>query len=146
MRGVLGALLIVSLRPNKFLCLLGAFAGSPRALQECAWAFGIQFVFMICFPSARARGRFGRFAKRFTAPEEVSLFFGCRRLLGARVADCAWAAGVCLSLGMFRIRTHAWRFGRSAERFAAPEEVSLFFECLRLLGARVADCTWAAGV
>ena len=44
-RGVLDALLSVSLRPNKFLCLLGAFAGSPRALQECAWASGVQFVF-----------------------------------------------------------------------------------------------------
>ncbi len=81
---------------------------------------------------------FGRFAGRFTAPEEVSLFFGCLRLLAAPVAYCAWAAGVCLSLGMSRIRAHARRFGRSAERFAAPEEVSLFFGCLRLLAARVA--------
>ena len=50
-----------------------------------------------------------------------------------------------LWVGMFRKSVHARRFGRSAERFTAPEEVALFFECLRLLGARVADCTWAAG-
>jgi hypothetical protein len=37
-------------------------------------------------------------------------------------------------------------FGASAERFTAPEEVALLFECLCLLVARVADCAWAAGV
>ena len=64
-------------------------------MQECAWAYGIQFVFLICFPSARARGRFGRFAERFTAPEEVSLFF--------RVPSFARCARRLLRLGRGRL-------------------------------------------
>lgn len=30
--------------PKKFLCFLGAFACSPRALLDCAWAAGVQSV------------------------------------------------------------------------------------------------------
>ena len=92
-RGVLGALLSVSLRPNKFLCLLGAFAGSPRALQECAWASSVQFLFLICFPNARARGVLGALLSVSPRPKKLLCFFECLRLLGARVADCTWAAG-----------------------------------------------------
>ncbi len=76
--GVLGALLSVTLRPNKFLCLLGAFAGSPRAMQECAWAAGPR-AFSLCLGitfvlQTRARAAFWMLCLAFLhAPNDVSV-------------------------------------------------------------------------
>ena len=83
MHGAFGTALSVSLRPNKFLCFLCLrwFAACAARMRLGLWH---SVCVLICFPSARARGRFGHFAERFTAREEVSLIFGCLRLLAAR--------------------------------------------------------------